>query len=125
MERKNVVLGLMAAVVVLSLSSFAGAQEKGGAGPYGLPTIAEVKAKVMPTDDEMKKLEEVYAAAAKAEAETRQRAKDNQTDGKTLKGYIDMGRIEYVNKIKEVLDKDKAKLFDQLLASQQPAKKKK
>lgn len=124
MERKNVVLGLMAAVAVLSLSSFAGAQEKGG-GPYGLPTLAEVKDKVKPTDDEYKKIEEVYAAATKAEAETKQRAKDNQTDGKTLKGYIDQGRIEYINKVKEVLDKDKSKLFDDMLRAQQPAKKKK
>lgn len=124
MERKNVVLGLMAAVAVLSLSSFAGAQEKGG-GPYGLPTLAEVKDKVKPTDDEYKKIEDVYAAATKAEGETKQRAKDNQTDGKTLKGYLDQGRIEYINKVKEVLDKDKAKAFDDLLRAQQPPKKKK
>ncbi len=125
MERKNVVLGLMAAVAVLSLSSFVNAQDKAGGGPYGLPTLAEVKDKVKPTDDEYKKIEEVYAAATKAEAETKQRAKDNQTDGKTLKGYLDQGRIEYVNKVKEVLDKDKAKIFDEMLRAQQPAKKKK
>jgi hypothetical protein len=127
MERKRVV----AIAVVLGLvawgSSGASAQDKkeGGAGPYGLPTFAEVKDKVKPSEEEAKKIEEIYAGATKAEGESKARAKENGTDRKTLEGYLTIGRNETVNKIKEVLDKEKGKEFDKLCAAAQPSKKKK
>ena len=125
MERKRVVA--FAAIVALAawMSPGASAQEKGGGGPYGLPTLAEVKDKVKPTEEEAKKVEEIYTAAAKAEAESKARAKENGTDNKTLQGYLTIGRNETVNKVKEALDKEKGKEFDKLCAAAQPAKKKK
>ncbi len=124
MERKRVVLSLMAAVVAFGFSGAAFAQEK-GAGPYGLPTLADVKDKVKVTDDEAKKIEEIYATATKNEAESKARAKENGTDGKTLAGYLSQGRVETMNKVKEALDKDKSKAFDDLCRASQPDKKKK
>ncbi|HLY08791.1 MAG TPA: hypothetical protein VKW04_05710 [Planctomycetota bacterium] len=129
MERKGLVLGMLAAALAAGLSTGAGAQDKKDAGaatgPYGLPSFAAVKDKVKPTDDEAKKIEEVYAQGSKNEAESKNRAKENGTDGKTLAGYLSQGRIETMNKVKEVLDKDKSKLFDDLCRASQPDKKKK
>ncbi len=124
MERKSVVLSWMAALVAFGFSSTAFAQEKAG-GPYGLPTLADVKDKVKPTDDEAKKIEEIYAAATKNEGESKTRAKENGTDNKTLQGYLLQGRIETINKVKELLDKDKGKLYDDAVKAAEPAKKKK
>jgi len=124
MQRKRVVLGVLAAVLAVGFSSGAFAQEK-AAGPYGLPTFADVKDKVKPSDDEAKKIEEIYTTAAKNEAESKSRAKENGTDGKTLAGYLSQGRIETMNKVKEVLDKDKSKAYDDLCRASQPDKKKK
>src|SRR5258706_10626111 len=124
MQRKRVVLGLLASLVTVGFSSVAVAKDK-AAGAYGLPTFAEVKDKVKPTDDEAKKIEEIYATATKNEAESKTRAKENGTDGKTLAGYLSQGRIETVNKVKEVLDKDKSKAYDDLCRASQPDKKKK
>src|SRR5579862_2980564 len=110
MERKGLVLGMLAAALAAGLSTGAGAQDKKDAGaatgPYGLPSFAAVKDKVKPTDDEAKKIEEVYAQGSKNEAESQ-------------------NRIETMNKVKEVLDKDKSKLFDDLCRASQPDKKKK
>lgn len=124
MERKRVVLGVMAAVVAFGFSAGAFAQEKGG-GPYGLPTLAEVKDKVKPTDDEAKKIEEIYAAATKNEGESKKNAKENGTDNKALQSYLLQGKFDTQNKVKEVLDKDKGKLYDDLCRASQPDKKKK
>jgi hypothetical protein len=126
MQRKNLVLGSMAALVTVAFSSGAFAQDKkDSTGPYGLPTLAEVKDKVKPSDDEAKKIEEIYTTAAKNEADSKARARENGTDGKTLAGYLSQGRIETINKVKEVLDKDKSRAFDDLVRSKQPDKKKK
>src|SRR6266545_1780176 len=100
MERKSVVALAMA----LGLAGMAwAAQDKkdGGGGPYGLPTYADVKDKIKLSDDEAKKVEEIYAGAVKNEAESKQRAKENGTDNKTLQGYLALGRVETINKVKE------------------------
>jgi hypothetical protein len=125
MERKRVVLGLMAAAVAFGVASTSYAQEKGGEGPYGLPALAVVKEKVKPTDEELKKIEEIYVAAAKAEADSKKNAKENGTDNKTMQGYLLQGKIETQNKVKEVLDKDKGKIYDDAVKASQPEKKKK
>jgi hypothetical protein len=126
MQRKRLVLPGMAAVLAVGFSAFAVAQDKkADAGPYGLPSLASVKDKVKPTEDEAKKIEDIYTTAAKNEAESKSRAKENGTDGKTLAGYLSQGRIETINKVKEVLDKDKSKAYDDLVRASQPDKKKK
>jgi len=124
MERKSV----LAFIAAFALAGLVLAQDKKAAdagGPYGLPTLDQVKDKVKPTEEELKKVTEIYAAATKNEAESKARAKENGTDRKTLEGYISIGRSETINKVKEVLDKDKAVLYDKLVAGSQPEKKKK
>ena len=123
MERKSV----LAFVAAFALAGMVLAQDKkdGDAGPYGLPTLAAVKDKIKLTDDESKKVTDIYATAAKNEQESKARAKENGTDRKTLEGYITLGRNETINKVKEALDKDKAAAFDKLVAGAQPEKKKK
>lgn len=126
MERKSV----LAFVAALALAGMAGAQDKKGdgggeTGPYGLPTLAQVKDKVKPSEEEAKKIAEIYATAAKNEQESKVRAKENGTDRKTLEGYMQVGRNDTVNKVKEALDKDKAAAFDKLCAAQPPPGKKK
>jgi hypothetical protein len=130
MHGKRLVLGLLSLAVAVGLATGAVAQDKKGApaagtGPYGLPSFDAVKDKVKPTDDEAKKIEEIYAQGTKNEGETKNRAKENGTDGKTLAGYLSQGKIEVINKVKEVLDKDKSKLYDDLVRASQPDKKKK
>jgi hypothetical protein len=129
MERKRVVLGVLSLIVAAGLTSGALAQDKKaaavGTGPYGLPSLDAVKDKVKPTEEEAKKIEEIYAQGTKNEAETKNRAKESGTDGKTLAGYLSQGKIETINKVKEVLDKDKSKLYDDLVRASQPDKKKK
>jgi hypothetical protein len=125
MERKSV----LAFLAAFALAGVAWAQDKkdgGEAGPYGLPPLAAVKEKIKPTEEEEKKVTDVYAMAAKNEQESKARAKENGTDRKTLEGYIAIGRNETINKVKEALDKDKAAAYDKLVASQPaPDKKKK
>ena len=124
MERKSV----LAFIAVFALAGLALAQDKKAAdagGPYGLPTLDQIKDKVKPTDDELKKITDIYATATKNEQESKTRAKENGTDRKTLEGYITIGRNETINKVKEALDKDKAAAFDKLVAGSQPEKKKK
>lgn len=125
MERKRVVAAALVVALAAWMSSGVSAQDKGGGGPYGLPTFAEVKDKVKLTDEEAKKVEEIYTAAAKAETESKARAKENGTDRKTLESYLTAGKNETVNKIKEAIDKEKGKEFDKLCAAAAPAKKKK
>ena len=121
MERKKVVA---IAVALALMSGVAVAQE---AGPYNLPALEKVKSQIKPTDDEFKKISEIYAQAAKNEAESKARAKENGTDRKTLEGYLSIGKGETINKVKDVLDRDKGAAFDKLVAAQPPpdAKKKK
>ena len=124
MERKS----LVALAITMALAGMVwAAQDKkdGGGGPYGLPTLADVKDKIKLSDDEAKKVEEIYAGAAKNEQESKQRAKENGTDNKTLQGYLALGRVETINKVKETLDKEKASAYDKLCLAEQPAKKKK
>ena len=125
MERKSV----LAFVAAFALAGVCLAQDKkaaGDAGPYGLPTLDAVKEKVKPTEEEAKKIADIYATATKNEQESKVRAKENGTDRKTLEGYITIGRNETINKVKEALDKDKATAYDKLVASQPaPDKKKK
>lgn len=122
MERKAV----LAFATAFVLAGFAWAQDKKEAGgPYGLPTLADVKDKVKPSDEESKKLEEIYATATKNEAESKTRAKENGTDRKALEGYLQIGKNETIGKIKEVLDKEKGAAFDKLCAAQAPPGKKK
>ena len=125
MQRKRVVLGLAALLAIGFSAGLAAQDKKAGAGPYALPALADVKDKVKPSEDEAKKIDEIYATATKNEAETKARARENGTDGKTLAGYLSQGRIETINKVKEVLDKDKSKLYDDLCRASQPDKKKK
>jgi len=125
MERKSV----LALVATFALAGMAWGQDKkapaADAGPYGLPTLAKVKETIKFTDEEAKKVDDIYAMAAKNEAESKTRAKENGTDRKTLEGYMTIGKNETINKIKEALDKDKAAAFDKLVAGSQPEKKKK
>ncbi len=123
MERKNVVALLM--VLGLAGAAWSAQDKKEGGGPYGLPTLADVKDKIKLTDDEAKKVEEIYAGAAKNEQESKARAKENGTDNKTLQGYLQLGRVETINKVKEALDKEKSQAYDKLCMAEQPAKKKK
>lgn len=125
MERKRVVLGVLSALLALGFCGIASAQDKGAGGPYGLPTVDQIKEKVKPTDDELKKIEEIYATATKNEADSKKNAKENGTDNKTLQGYLLQGKVETQNKVKEVLDKDKGKIYDDLVRGSQPEKKKK
>ncbi|MBV8882104.1 MAG: hypothetical protein JO332_19260 [Planctomycetaceae bacterium] len=130
MERKRVVALAIALAAAVGMASGAFAQDKKGAGagetgPYGPPTLAQVKEKVKPTEEEAKKIEEIYTAATKAEGESKARAKENGTDRKTLEGYLTIGRNETVNKVKEVLDKEKSAEFDKLCAGAPTGKKKK
>jgi hypothetical protein len=119
MERKRVV-GVVAALAMMS--GIAAAQE---AGPYNLPALEKVKKEIKLTDDEATKVTELYAQAAKNEAESKARAKENGTDRKTLEGNLANGKGEIINKIKEVLDRDKGSAFDKMVASQPPPEKKK
>jgi len=124
MERKSVV-ALAIAVALAGVTWAAQDKKEGGGGPYGLPTLADVKDKIKLSDDEAKKVEEIYTGAAKNEQTSKQRAKENGTDNKTLQGYLALGRVETINKVKESLDKDKAAAYDKLCLAEQPAKKKK
>jgi len=65
------------------------------------------------------------AGATKNEGDSKKNAKENGTDNKTLQGYLLQGKIETQNKVKEVLDKDKGKLYDEAVKASQPDKKKK
>jgi hypothetical protein len=119
MERKSV---LGTAIALALCAGVAFAQE---AGPYNLPALEKVKAQIKPTEDEAKKLADIYAQAAKNEAESKARAKENGTDRKTLEGYLSIGKGDTINKVKEVLDKDKGAAFDKLVSAQPPPDKKK
>jgi len=100
--------------------------DKAAAGPFDLPTLASVKEKCKTNEEQNGKLEAVYKDAATREEETKKRAKDNGQDRKDLEKFLGLGKIDTINKIKEVLDKDQQKTFDELMgAATSDANKKK
>ncbi|HYF01292.1 MAG TPA: hypothetical protein VEJ18_20385 [Planctomycetota bacterium] len=125
---------IIAAVLALVLAAHpAAAQEgkkkkaepAGPAGPFGLPTLAQVKEKCSPTAEQAPKLEAVYADAAKNEGDIRKRAKEAESDRQSLEKFLTMGRIEVVNKVKEILDDGQDMTYDGLVAAVEAAKTKK
>lgn len=127
-ERKRVVALAIWVGLAVWMSSGAWAQDKKDAaavGPYGLPTLDAVKDKVKPSDEELKKIDEIYATATKNEAESKVRARENGTDRKQQESFALQARNETINKIKEAIDKEKGKLFDDLCRGSVPDKKKK
>ena len=63
MERKSV----LAFVAAFALAGVVLAQDKkagDAGGPYGLPTLDQIKDKVKPTDEELKKITDIYTMAA-------------------------------------------------------------
>lgn len=130
MERCKI---LAAVVAVIVAAGAAGAQDKkkkgeaatAAVGPYSLPTFDLVKDKCKLTADQAPKVEALYKEAATKEEETKKRAKDNQTDRKDLEKFLDLGKIDVINKMKEVLDDAQDKTFDALVIASAPDKKKK
>jgi len=127
MERMKI---LAVGVLLAAASAMAGAQDKkappaGAVGPYELPALDVVKDKCKTSAEQNTKLEVIYKDAGAKEAETKKLAKDNGTDRKDLEKFLAMGKIEIVNKVKEVLDDTQDKIFDQLVAAALPDKKKK
>lgn len=92
-------------------------------GPFSLPTLAAVKEKCKPTEAQGPKLETIYADAVKNEADVRRRAKEAESDRKTLEKFLADGRLDVVLKIKELFDGPQDKIFDEL-ASAAAGKKK-
>src|SRR5437763_133401 len=107
--------------------TLAAAQDKKDApgGPFGLPLLATVKEKCKTADDQNTKLEAIYKDAGAKEEETKKTAKDNQTERKDLEKFLGMGKNDTINKIKDVLDKDQQKTFNDLLNAGGDTKKKK
>lgn len=94
-------------------------------GPLSLPTLAAVKEKCKPTEAQGPKLEALYAEATKNEADIRRRAKESESDRKTLEKFLADGRLDMVLKIKEVLDGPQKKTFDDLATAAAASGKKK
>ncbi|HLF92200.1 MAG TPA: hypothetical protein VJB14_01965 [Planctomycetota bacterium] len=130
MERMKLFLVAVAACVAFGTAA---AQDKkktdapaAAAGPFNLPTFDQVKARCKLTEDQLPKVEAQYKEAATREEETRKRAKDNQTDRKDLEKFLGLGKVDAINKVKEILDNDQKKTFDGLVAAMpDPNKKKK
>ena len=121
MER-NLIASLAAALLACGAApAQEGKKKKGEAavetGPFSLPTLAAVKAKCKPTEDQGPKLETIYADAAKNEADVRRRAKEAESDRKTLEKFLADGRLDVVLKIKELFDVPQDKAFDDLAAA--------
>ena len=120
---------ILAFVVALGVAAVsAGAQEKkaaGAAGPYELPAFDAVKDKCKLSAEQAPKIEAAYKEGATKEEETKKRAKDNQTDRKDLEKFLAMGKIELINKVKDILDDGQKKTYDGLVAAATPDKKKK
>ena len=112
-------LGLMLAAVPATAQD--GKKKKapaaGEAGPFGLPTLAVVKAKCAPTAEQAPTLETIYADATKNEADIRRRAKEAESDRQSLEKFLMMGRIEAVNKVKELFSEDQDKTYDGLVVA--------
>ncbi len=92
-------------------------------GPFSLPTLAAVKEKCKPSEAQAPKLETIYADAAKNEADVRRRAKEAESDRKTLEKFLADGRLEVVLKIKELFDAPQDKAFDDLASAAANKKK--
>ena len=124
---------LLAFVVALGVAAVsAGAQEKKGekaaaaaAGPYELPAFDAVKDKCKLSAEQAPKVEAAYKEGATKEEETKKRAKENQTDRKDLEKFLAMGKIDLINKVKDILDDGQKKTYDGLVAASVPDKKKK
>ena len=99
--------------------------DKAATGPFELPLLATVKEKCKTNDEQNGKLETIYKDATTKEADTRKTAKDSGSDRKDLDKFLLMGRVETVNKVKDVLDKDQQKTFNDLCTASDPKKKKK
>ena len=95
------------------------------AGPFGLPLLATVKEKCKTSDEVNTKLDAIYKDAAAKEEETKKTAKDNQSDRKDLEKFLALGKNDTINKIKDVLDKDQQKTFNDLTNAGGDTKKKK
>lgn len=124
----------MIGTAVLALSLAAGAawpqdgkkkDETPDVGPLSLPALAAVQAKCKPGADQAPKLEALYADAVKSEADIRRRAKEAESDRKTLEKFLADGRLDVVLKIKELFSDAQDKTFDDLAAAVQNAGKKK
>src|ERR1043166_4315775 len=127
MERIRIVAVLAAACLAAGAAS---AQEKkkddkAATGPFELPALATVKEKCKTNDEQNGKLETIYKDATTKESDTRKTAKDSGSDKKDLDRFLLMGKVETVNKIKEVLDKDQQKTFNDLCNAGDTKKKKK
>jgi hypothetical protein len=131
MERRFIATSL----ALLLVAAAAGAQDvkkkadaAPEAGPFTLPTVASVKEKCKPTEAQAPKLDAIYADAVKSEADIRRRAKEAESDRKTLEKFLADGRLEVVLKVKELFDAQQDKTFDDLVtaaaAAGMPKKKK-
>ncbi len=122
---------LWAAVAAVALAAgVAVSQEKkgeqaGAAGPYGLPTFVSVKEKCKTSEDQNKKLEPIFTTATQNEADTRKRSKDSGSTKQDLDNFLNIGRNDTINKVKEVLDDTQDKQFEDLVKASAPEKKKK
>ena len=115
----------LAAAALFAAGLIAAAQDKAAAGPFGLPLLAAVKEKCKASEEQAKKLDEIFAAGAQNEIDTKKRAKDAQTERKELEKFLAEGRTDVVNKVLELLDEEQDKTFQQLVKEAAPVKKKK
>jgi hypothetical protein len=127
MERIRIVAVLAAACLAAGAASAQDKKkdDKAATGPFELPALATVKEKCKTNDEQNGKLETIYKDATTKESDTRKTAKDSGSDKKDLDRFLLMGKVETVNKIKEVLDKDQQKTFNDLCNAGDTKKKKK
>lgn len=128
MERTIIAAALAFVWAAIPAAAQDGKKKKGPAGeagPFGLPTLSQVKEKCSPSAEQAPKLETAYADAAKNESDIRKRAKEAESDRQSLEKFLTMGRIEVVNKVKEILDDGQDKTYDGLVAAAEAAKTKK
>ena len=95
------------------LCSFGAAQDSNPdlSAPLRLPGLSTVKDKVGPTPEQLTKLEALYKEAGAKEDEIRKGGKD---DPKKAANAIQGARTEFITKIKEVLNEEQDKKFDEL-----------
>lgn len=100
------------------------AKKKGAAGVLGLPDLATLKEKCKTTEEQNAKLDEIYKEASAKDAEIKKTAKDSG-DRKAAAASVKASRMDFVVKIKDVLNDEQDKTFDSLAPAEQPKKKKK